>query len=233
MGYQMMYRRPFGDREKPFMYVATDENGNVAAEPWDNGLENKVLFRSMEVWCKKEDDKNYKSAYKVSNEDFNLYLTESRLIFKYILPETDKKAKSSFMESLFRSIDSQLADGQNILGQIRYEWLMDIMYLEKTGWMSGNMLRFTYVDSDRAVWMVNIEVENDTDVKLLANDILHKACRYKEATKSRKNDELIRFLAKYKTAEITPVKGRNKFSVISFPAVMMACTGEDKRPDLT
>ena len=61
----MMYRRPFGDREKPFMYVATDENGNVTADPWDNGLENKVLFRYMEVWCKKEDDKNYKSAYKV------------------------------------------------------------------------------------------------------------------------------------------------------------------------
>ena len=232
MSFQLMYRRPFGDREQPFMYVATNENGEVAEEPWDNGLENRVLFRSMEVSCKKADEKNYRTAYKVSNEDFDLYITESRLIFKYILPETDKKTKGSFMGNLFRSIDNQLADGQNILGQIRYEWLMDIMYLEKSGWMSGNMLRFTYVDSDRTVWMANIEVENDTDVKRLANDILHKACRYKEATKSRKNDELISFLKKYKTAEITPVKGRNKFSVISFPAVMMACTGEDKRPDL-
>ena len=227
-----MYRRPFGDREEPFMYVSTDENGDVLEEPWDKGLENRVPFLAMEVSCKKADEKNYKSAYKVSNEDFELYITASRLIFKYILPESDKK-KGSFMESLFRSIDSQLADGQNILGQIRYEWLMDIMYLEKTGWMGDNMLRFTYVDSDRTVWMVNIEVDKDTDVKLLANDILHKACRYKEATKSRKNDELISFLKMYKTAEITPVKGRNKFSVISFPAVMMACTGEDKRPDLT
>lgn len=106
------------------------------------------------------------------------------------------------------------------------------MYFEKTGWKNDNMLRFLYYDRNETLWRVTLGFKHDMDVRFLANEILHMACRYKLQTRYEKSEKLLQFLRRYETDNIPHDDTPDHFSVITFPSVRTACSGRDERPEL-
>ena len=237
MGYSLLFKRSFGDNENPFVYVQTDAMGNIVAEPWDNGLEHRVTFTGISVMYKPKGQGKFTQSYLVNDEKYDLYVTESRLIFKLQSLKKKLKFKGSLVDyavdAMFKKAEDKAVEGLGILGHLRYEWIASIMYFEKTGWKNNNMLRFTYYDRDSTLWQVTVTFPNDMDVRFLANEILHMACRYREKTICEKDEKLQTFIAKYKTEDILPAADpRNNFSFATFPNVKMAAFGAKERPEI-
>lgn len=233
----MFFKRPFGDNERPFVYVETDAQGNIVPEPWDGGLDHHVSFKDLNIYCKPKDQNKFTARYISVDKRIDLYVTDSRLIFQHEPLIQKLKFNGSFIDygvdALFKKSEDKELEGLGIIGHIRYEWLAQVMYFEKYNWKTRNKLRFVYYDNESAVWQVTATFENDMDVRFLANEILHSACRYRERTTDEKRDALKAFIEKYKTADIPPAADpKNQFSYVSFPSVKLACFGENNRPPL-
>ena len=235
MAYGLLFKRHFDDHENPFVYVETDAHGDIIAEPWDNGLSHRVTFTGISISYRLKGESKFKQSYLVNDEKYDLYITDSRLIFKLQSLKKELKFKGSLIDygvdALFKKSEDKAVEGLGVLGHLRYEWVANIMYFEKTGWKDNNMLRFTYYDRDKTLWQVTVTFPNDMDVRFLANEILHMACRYREQSTCEKNEKLQQFLEKYKTENITPAtEPKGNFSSVAFPNVTMAGYGENERP---
>ena len=233
----MLFKRKFDDHEDPFVYVETDANGNIIAEPWDNGLSHRMTFTGISIEYKIKGSSDYKQHYLVNDGKYDLYVTDSRLIFKLQSLKTELKFNGSLIsygiDALFKRSEDKAVEGLGILGHIRYEWVAEIMYFEKSSWKNNNMLRFMYYDREKTLWKVTITFSNDMDVKFLANEILHLACKYREKTTYEQRESTSEFIKKYKTEEI-PMSAdpKNNFSAIEFPSIILAAGGANNRPPL-
>lgn len=236
MSFNLMYERPVGDKEKPFAFPMTDINGQIIEEPWDNGLDHRITFRDIVIASKEKNANRFQDVYWRRNTDCDLYITESRLIFQVRSLKKDLKFKGSLIDygvdALFKKYEDKKVEGKTEVGQLRYEWLSAVMYFEKNG-KYDNMLRFFYEDDIETRWQVTLSFKNDLDVRFLANEVLHMACRYREKTKTKKSERTQQFIEKYKTQNIPPAQDtRASFSGVSFPSFMLACYGKDDRPEL-
>ena len=237
MGYSLLFKRQFGDHENPFAYVETDESGNIIPEPWDHGLDRRVTFTGISITYRLNGESKFKQSYIARDSKYDLYVTDSRLIFKLKSLKKELKFKGSLIDygidALFKKFEDKAVEGLGVLGHLRYEWIVGIMYFEKTGWKDNNMLRFTYYDRDSTLWQVTVTFPNDMDVRFLANEILHLSCCYREKTTCEKNEKLKQFIEKYKTDDISPAADpKANFSSIAFPSVKMAGYGENERPTI-
>ena len=235
MNYQMLYKRQYNDHENPFIYVETFPNGAIVEEPWDNGLNRRVTFTGIDIQYRKKGENKSHTHYHVSDHEYSLYVTDSRLIFKLNSMKTELKFNGSLInlgiDALFKKYEDKQVEGLQIIGQLRYEWLGEVMYYQKINWKYDNKLRFTYFDSNVTKWTITITFANDMDVRFLANEILHLACRYKEQTRFEKDQKLSSFISAYKTDMIPPAADPKKqFASIAFPNTRTACSGKDERP---
>ena len=235
MSFSLIYERPFGDKEMPFVFPETDASGNVVAEPLDNGLSHRITITELTVSQKKKGATKFEVGYWVRGKECDFYVTEARLIFKLQSLKKDLKFTGSVVdygvEALFKKFEDKKYEGKNHIGHIRYEWLYKIMYFEKYG-RNNNMLRFVYFDDEMTSWQVQITFANDMDVRFIANEILHMACKYRARTKSQKDEEMLQFIEKYKNDDIPRAADpTNNFSSISFPTALKACYGKNDRPD--
>ena len=231
MSYKLLYQRPYDDHEDPFMYVETDMYGNIIEEPEDNGLEHRVTFEKFNIsYLLKGDEKD--KCYYNADSKFSLYVTESRLIFKLKSLKSETTFNGSLIDMGIEAIFDKV-EGQQNIGQLRYEWLIGVMYFEKKKWSDRDMLRFIYYDRNNTRYQITISFEYEMDVRFIANEILHMACRYKETTRNEKSEELIATIEKYKTEEIPPADDPlSSFSAVYFPTAKAACCGRDDRPVL-
>ena len=235
MRFQTLYKRPYNDHENPFIYVETNPDGSIVEEPWDHGLDRRVTFTAIDIEYRKKGDSKPQLNYRAFDREFSLYVTDSRLILMLKSLKEDLKFNGSLIDlgidALFKKYEDKQVEGQQIIGQLRYEWLIHIMYFQKTGWKNNNMLKFCYFDSDLTFWKITITFKNDMDVAFLANEILHLSCIYKEYSCDQKSDKLSAFLARNKTGIIPPADDpRNQFASIAFPSAKTACNGQDERP---
>ena len=231
----MLYKRPYDDHKNPFIYVETRFDGSIIEEPWDKGLDHHVTFSDLDITCRKKGSSKSEFIYRAIDTVFHLYMTNSRLIFQLDSLKQDLKFKGSLIDlgidALFKKHDDKMVENLQMIGQLRYEWLKEIMYFQKCSWKDKNMLRFCYYDSDVTYWQITAKFEHDMDVKFLANEVLHMACMYKEAMRNEKKESLISFINRYKTDEIPPAANPQKqFAAIAFPSSKTACSGKDERP---
>lgn len=234
MSFGMLYKRPFDDHYNPFVYVETYPDGSIVEEPWDKGLNHRVTFNSLDISYLKKETGQFIRDYHAIDTEFNLYITESRLIIQLKTLKSKLKFRGSLIDlgidAAFNKYENKKVENLQIIGQIRYEWLFQIMYCQKSSWKNRDRLRFCYYDSDKTKWVVTITFENDMDVRFLANEILHMSCRYKELSQNVKNEKMIAFINKFKKDEIQPSSDTNKYSFVSFPNAKTACNGKNERP---
>ncbi len=235
MSYNMMFQRPFNDHEKPFVYVETDITGNIVPESLDRSLNYRVTFNTLEVKCRKKGDSKYTLYILLRDDKLDLFITDSRVIIKKQSMKDNLRFDGSLtnlaIDGIFKAVHDRKVQGQNLLGHIRYEWLKEVMYYQKKGWTEYDMIRLTYYDTDDALWMVTLSFSSSTDVKSLANEILHRACRYKDRMTDEKQEKLKDFIRKYWRADIPVASAPKQFSCVAFPIVYCAPGGAKFRPE--
>lgn len=228
MSYHLIYTRSGDYHANPFLYVEMDSRGEIIEEPWDNGLNRHVSFDELSIKCNGQMDLWLKDA------PCDLYVTDSRLIFRRRSMKRKIKFDGSLIDygvdALFKKFDDKKVEGLIQIGHLRYEWLFSVGYIEKLNWSGYNRLYFRYIDQGKP-WDVLITFKGNMDVKFLANEIVHTACRYRERMTDEKTESLRCFLDKYKTATIPSAQDPKKnLSIIEFPHVFGAGGGEEYRP---
>ena len=230
MSYSLIYTRSYDDHANPFLYVEMDQKGEIIEEPWDNGLNRHVSFEELNLTCSGKTELWYKDA------PCDLYVTDSRLIFRRRSMKRNLKFNGSLVDygvdAMFKKSADKKVDGLIQIGHLRYEWLFSIGYIEKLTWSGYNRLYFRYLDQGKP-WDVLITFKGNMDVRFLANEILHSACRYRERMTDDKGEAVLRFLEQYKTDTIPSAQDPKKnLSTIQFPHVFGAGGGEQYRPPL-
>ncbi len=237
MSYILMYKCRMGDEKDSFIYLTTDYDGNVIPERFDNGLNHRVTIDKMTAQYRIKGSKEYKTEYQYLDDKIDFYITESRLIFKVQSLKRKVKFQGSFVDmgvsAVFAKQRNKKVDGYFVGGQIRYEWLKSIMYMEKDGFGDSDKLRFSYVDNDEISWLITVSFPGPMDVKFIANEILHMSCRYRLKMTDEKKEEEVKYLEKYLTEEITPSQDpKNEFSLFSYKGYYLAPAGSAYRPKM-
>lgn len=240
MAFQAVYISEIGSEQNPFTYAVTDSSGNLIEEKWDHGLSNVVTATSIRVSKKAPDKQKFECIIEASKLDIDLYVTDSRVAISC------KKYKKGggwygtgiggMMAALAIDAGSKIiaaatSRGKILLGQIRYEWLYFLGYTCKTGLSGHNAVQICYKDKQKNIWLMTFLLKNNADAAFIANDILHRASKYRLEMTDEKSQKALEFYNKYLAdGEITPDDDPKKSSTITFPEYYFAPNGEDKRP---
>ena len=236
MSYLAVVSRQIGDTSDGFEYAGVDENGVTVSEPWDGEMIGPFHAKGIEI-CN-----NKKIGYMLTYiDDINLevYVTSSR-----VLVRCDKYDKGSrkwsggltalALNAVERGIGKARSKGKTFIGHIRYEWIVKIMYENKTGFfLFDNMVRLVYQDEDEYPFKsVTLKFKKDTDTVALANLILNKTCLYRKAMTDEKDEETIEILEKYADPanKIEKAQAANKYDSVLIPGGYIAPYGDEFRP---
>jgi len=219
-----------GNQENPYYFAGTNQNGQIVEEKWDNGL-NRVLKGSQWTFLKYKTDpkKDSKIIVSLGLGDVSNYFTDSRVVT--LNRKYDQGSISWEFVSSDKS-DKKKFKGKVLLGQVRYEWLHKIAFSRKTGVFSIDSVSLIYSDGDSYYDSV-IVLPKGTDTEFLANDILHRACKYRLAMKDKKSEHDMEFFRRYsESGKIgTPADPKETPSII-LPNSYYAPLGEEFRPDI-
>lgn len=236
MSFLCVQIRPFGKATNEFSYVSTTEEGQLIEENLDLGLDNYVPARKIML-------KKYNSQIKSWNliaeiEDklpVDVYITASRLVVlckKYDKGGTWYGApiSSLIMTGIERAVASAKRKNKILTGQVRYEWIEQILYSRKLKWSENETLCLHYRDTEKNLYRFIIWFNKDIDSSFIANEILHKACKYRLAMIDDKDDNELKFFKKYMYDDIKYDDDPKMMSSIRFPSKYYAPMGEKYRP---
>jgi hypothetical protein len=224
-----------GTQVNQYMYPLTDLEGRIVPEKWDNGMQNSVTATSYSEKFMAEGVSELIERQYHRKLRMDTYITDSRVTFSctnYNRDGLDIWLLFGIPQLIWRAASRR---GKVLAGHIRYEWISEIYYSNKTGILSDETVRLCYEDSDSTIWAVDITLNKNIDSAFIANNILQRACRYRLAMQDEKSPELMEFLTTYsKGGEIPPSNDSKKqMSGVLFPNYYLAPTGENKRPILT
>ena len=235
MEYPCFMTMEMGDVESDFAYLAVDESGAVVEEPWDNGLKLAAVSKgSMYLRSRKLRGSSDLWVTEASSEDIavNVYVTESRLIFYC---REWKRYKGTGLGLLvaagMNAVHSSRTKNMVMAGQIRYEWLRDIGFVRKQGWLSDESLDFEYLDTSDQKWSIRLNFPKGTDTQRIANNIAKKTALYRLAMTDEKDDAEIESYAGYANGREIKVVDPKEFSYVTFEMVYKAPSGIEWRPD--
>ncbi|MBQ6016631.1 MAG: hypothetical protein IJL19_01985 [Clostridiales bacterium] len=237
--FQPLLIQDIGDNENPFGYAGTDANGNLIADPLDNGISNCVRACGIAIYRKTVNDKEFRQTLRASDIDIDCYITDSRIIVrcdKYDKGGTWTGGLTALaLNAVERAAANRRTRGKTFLGHIRYEWVSAVAYMskDKAGLFSSAIreLRILLVNTDKTKYLYVISFKENTDTIRLANDILHKLVDYRARMKDEKTPEEDAFYKKYATARIPHDSNPNNVSSVSIPQYYFAPSGQKFRPE--
>jgi len=225
-----------GDQSNPYIYPTTDDMCNLGEEKWDNGLNNVITAKSILVQKKLKGTDNYVQVLHAMDINIDFYVTDSRVVL--LCKKYDKGGGwYGGIGALVANAGSKImaaarSKGKVLLGQVRYEWIAMLSYQRKVSWLTEESIQVYYKDNDGTYWCISLNFKKGTDTEFLANNILHRACKYRLAMNDEKGEKETEFFTKYSTgANITPNSNPKQYSDCIFPNFYFAPMGEDKRPN--
>jgi hypothetical protein len=232
----------YGDNESPFAYPVTDAQGQLVEEKWDNGLGNVLTSTSYTMLAKTKHQGQFQLKT-VPNcaLKFTLTVTDARiacLCDDYDFGDVRYSSlgtNSDLLNFVQRRRAKKRSAGKVYLGHIRYEWLEAVGYKRKVSMNTNDELRFMYQDTERTTYILDFIFPKGTDTEFLANDILHRACRYRLAMTDTENEgrqKATAFFMQYSVSgKIEPDEDQKKYhSCITIPHYYFAPGGEKFRP---
>lgn len=230
-----------GDRDEPYAYAGTDDDGNIIEDPYDNGLTHKVTASSIYVSRKRQGESDYNILMQDNEVNIDVIVTDCRVIICCMEYDKGDRKWSGGLTALAlnayeKSKAKRRSGGKLILGHIRYEWLLAIGYINKpkSGIFSFEDygIRLFYQDTDKSVYDISLKFPKGTDTAFVANEILHAATKYRYDMQDEKDDKGTMFYTKYMRNNIEPNENIKEYSMVQFPDIYFAPRGKDYRPAL-
>ncbi len=242
MGYSAIKIPEIGQNVDPFVDAATDSAGNLIEEPYDHGLRHKVTATRLQILRRAAGASEFEMLLFVPEIELEVYITDSRVAYRCLkYDKGDRKWSGGLTALALNAYERAKADrrsaGTVLLGHIRYEWLREIQYSDyhKQKWYESNdfRIRLIYKDADQATWVVETCFGNEIDTAFLANEILHRAARYRLAMTDEKQEKLIEYTKKCLNTTIPRSDNpKEKYSSCSLMYSYFAPGGEEYRPPL-
>lgn len=239
MAFRAIVIQDLGDHEDPYFFAGTDENGNTVEEPHDHGLSHKFTANAISVQMKRDGENTFKEILSDLSVELEMTITDSRVIYR--CDKYDKGSRWSggltalALNAASKAAANRRSAGKVLLGHIRYEWIYAITYIHKPkkGLLNlGNMqVCVYYKDKENNTYYADTIFEGDSDTTHMANEILHRACRYRLAMTDEKSEKDISFFTKYSTENITVNPNEKEQSTIIFPSYYPAPFGQKNRPN--
>ena len=219
---------PVGSQVDRYSYVGTDQNGQIIEEKWDNGLSHTVTATGVSFYRYKTDiKKDGEIMVARSATTIPVCFTDSRVA---LLCSKYEEGTISWDNVASDKSDKKKTKGKALVGHVRYEWLYRIWYGRKSGLLSFDSVSLTYTDGDRNYQLIII-FPKGTDTEFLANEILHRACKYRLAMKDTKREDDIDFFRKYsESGKIETSADAKEPQSIILPNSYNAPLGEEFRP---
>ena len=225
-----------GPHSKPFSFAQINNNYELIAEPHDHG-HDLVNITGIAFERRGANDKAFAVSSKILNNKADLYVTDSRVVV--VCRDYNKGSTGRWvggltaigLNQIHRAVENKRRANHVFVAMLRYEWLANVMYLPKQGILSDNKIALVYEDKTHVRWRVTFFCKGGTDVAAIANDILHRTCRYRLAMTNNKTDEQIEFFNKYAHESIAPANNKDSFSNCPIIHYYYAPYGEDYRPE--
>ncbi|GHU64973.1 hypothetical protein AGMMS49983_11880 [Clostridia bacterium] len=227
--YQCIYPVETGSGAS-FEYAGADRGGRLIEEPWDFGLQAVAVTNNIKIYSKAA---GLGSNLEMSEDiEITVFVTSSRIAFyceKYDKGSTWWGIGGGALIALAITAASKAqakkrTAGTVMVGHIRYEWLSSISCSRGEAWYDDNYIVLGYKDSNKVGWEVRLEFpRKKTNVNVIANQIVRKACFYKLAMKTEKSEREIAEFAEYAQSDLTSFKNL-RYSY--------APGGEEFRPNL-
>lgn len=230
-----------GDQNELFYYVGTDNDGNIIEDDLDNGLEHKVVGKEIKISFIKNEGGNIKEVLDLKDVEIEMIVTDCRVIFR-----CDKFVKgdrwiggisASILNGIERVTEHYKNKGKILAGHIRYDWLGHIAYiLKKKNSLfdnSYNKIKICFIDYLKNTVCFEVYFDMNINTEFIANEILHKTCKYRLMMQDEKKEEFTEFLKNFSENKIIENIDKTKYSSISLLDTYLAPIGGIKnRPKM-
>ena len=243
MGYQAVYLVEHGYREDSYRFVSVDMNGKVCPERRDGLQTRRCLAEAVYLYRRRPDDSGFEEVLHCAGAPVDVLITDCRVTLQVMgyqkghfedHTETVVLRKNREDSNGIRDPeDPGDARSLSLAGMIRYEWISQISFQRKISRTTEECLRLYYRDLEKALWHIDLVFQR-ADAGVLANDVLHRSCRYRLAMTDEKNDKELYFFSRYRSEdEIEPAADPRRYmSSIRIPTQYPAPGGRDVRPGL-
>jgi hypothetical protein len=232
MGFQAIYIRDIGTVDEPVAYAGVDDSGNLVMEEGD-GKFDTFMVENIELCSKAPKE----TVCKFEELDACLYVTDSRVVLR--CDRYDKGGGwmglggsglivAGIANAVSKSRAKQRSAGTVLLGQIRYEWLQNILAFSKKGILGFEALTLQYKDVEGMEWSVDLMLpKKSSDAKAIAREIVRRAIMYKLSMPDIKSQGARDYYNELQIKGLSPA-GDSSEHVI-FPTFCLAPTIENER----
>ena len=224
--YIAVFIQNIGDKENPYVFAGTETNGKLISDVFDHGINHQCVTQSISIQRRRKDEKSFTRILNLNGVSARFIYTDCRLVYRcdeYDLgPYWYRSPMSIVMNLKEEHKAKKRMAGKLLLGHIRYEWIKEIAYVDRS-------IRVVYRDMEDTTYFIETSFDQSVDTSQLANDILHRACRYLLALTDQKDEEEYTFYTTYCEEVIPPIPGK-ELSRILFPTSYMAPYGKEYRP---
>ena len=224
--YIAVFIQNIGDKENPYVFAGTETNGKLISDVFDHGINHQCVTQSITIQRRRKTDQAFSSILKLENISARFIYTDCRVVYRcdeYDLgPTWSRSPMSGVMNYKEERKAHKRMAGKILLGHVRYEWIKEIAYIERA-------LRVVYRDMEDTTYFIEAAFDQAVDTSVLANDMLHRACRYLLALTDQKDAEEMAFYTRFSEEVIPPTPGK-ELSRIIFPTSYMAPFGKEYRP---
>ncbi|MDR0594444.1 MAG: zinc ribbon domain-containing protein [Bifidobacteriaceae bacterium] len=231
--YRALYVAEYGDREEPFATAGLTDDGLLAPEDWDIGLQESFQVKQFDLQY--SGNKGWTSALAAEEIDISVYITASRIAFWS--PKYDKGSRwvgggvaglavALTANAISAAVAARRRRGKALIGHIRYEWLSAVAFKDKK-FLSDKEIRLVYKDSDSTKWALDLVLPRRVDAMATAQWVTASAARYRLAMADQKDpEETDALVALLSPSPLVP-EGRD-FAVYGFPTFYNAPFGGRK-----
>lgn len=220
--------------DEPFRYANCDASGEVVFESWDGRRIHRYLADSIHLYKIPASGKQSYEVLFYDNVETEFFVTDSRVLLR-IEKSQESHHVDDTMAAVFSnarsSIPAYRRNEMVLMGMIRYEWVSQISFRPKAGFLTYETVRVYYKDEQKSLWFLDVVFKRAADARYIANDILHRMCVYRLAMTDDKDDRELYFFNRYGfDLSIEKSKDPKKMSTVRIPTQYPAPTGEFARP---
>ena len=235
-----------GEPLDPFIHALIDDNKNLVAEPQDHSI-TEVQLAGLTADARKNGQQKYgRVMSSTANHDNYLYVTDSRIAFinrKYNKQEAGgwigfgsltAYAVASLINAGGKAVKAAQRKDKALTGHIRYEWIQTVAYRRKQKMLEHDTVRILYMDLEKTLWNITLELTKDTDPELLAKDLLRRVAAYRGAMSdiADNSEKMNAFIETWRNGAgvIPPAADPAKYSFVSGTEFYYASKGREFRP---